>query len=254
MLTLKNPFGSPVYYKETVVSTMDEGRILAAAGAAAGTVITAGEQTAGRGRAGRPWQSSGGNLFFTVLLRFEDFFSLPKAITLRTGLAVSLAVEDFAPALCGKVTVKWPNDIMIGRRKLAGILTEANGPNVLIGVGVNVGQKEFPAELRNKATSLAMETSIEREKVPGAFLEAILARLYSEIFPSAGSSESPGWRERLEERLYLRGQRVRFIDGAAGSGHVIEGVLAGIDPAGGLLLESGGTAPKSFITGELDVY
>jgi BirA family biotin operon repressor/biotin-[acetyl-CoA-carboxylase] ligase len=261
-LALKNPFGAPVYYRESLTSTMDEGRILAAAGALSGTVIAAGEQTAGRGRADRPWQSTGGNLFFTILLRFADFSVLPEALTLRTGLAVSLAVEDFTPALCGTVRVKWPNDIMIGRRKAAGILTEAKGTAVFIGVGVNVGQREFPVALVHKATSIAIETA-DRQEAPGtpdplSLLEMILARLYKELELSgdaAGKAFAGDWRSALEERLYMKGQRIRFIDGAAGSGQVVEGILSGIDRDGSILIKlDGEDTERSFITGELDVY
>jgi BirA family biotin operon repressor/biotin-[acetyl-CoA-carboxylase] ligase len=251
-LSLKNPFGAPVYYRESLGSTMDEGRILAAAGAVSGTVIAAGEQTAGRGRAARPWQSAGGNLFFTILLRFDDFSALPEALTLRTGLAVSLALEDFVPALA--VRIKWPNDIMIGRRKAAGILTEAKETALLIGVGVNVGQREFPGELAHKATSIAIETAALPEASPPgtplSLLELILSRLYGELF---GAVSAGDWRNRLEERLYMRGQRVRFIDGPAGSQEAVEGALRGIGAGGELLITVNGET-RPFITGELAVY
>jgi BirA family biotin operon repressor/biotin-[acetyl-CoA-carboxylase] ligase len=259
---IANPFGAPVYYRETVTSTMDEARSLAAEGAASGTVIAAGRQIAGRGRAGRFWQSAGGNLFFTILLRFEEsspgVFPIPEALTLRTGLAVSLAVEDFAPGLRGSVLVKWPNDVMIvlntggqpAVRKTAGILTEANGPLVFIGVGVNVGQRDFPEELRTKAVSIALGAP-DAVLEPGALLENILVRLYGELCaPAAGRRL---WRERLLERLYMREKPVRFIPGAAGSGEIVEGVLEGIGGEGELLIAVNGET-RRFITGELDVY
>jgi BirA family biotin operon repressor/biotin-[acetyl-CoA-carboxylase] ligase len=263
---VSNPFGAPVYYRKTVTSTMDEARLLAAEGAASGTVIAAGEQSRGRGRSGRPWQSAGGNLFFTILLRFGEPgpFSIPEALTLRTGLAVSLALEDFVPALRGSVLVKWPNDVMILRQagerpaagKAAGILTEAKGPLAFIGVGVNVGQREFPEELRAKAASIAIEAP-GAVLEPALLLEHILVRLYDELMSGAALNvQAAGrrdWRERLLERLYMRGRRVRFIDGAADSGREVEGVLAGIGGGGELLIAvNGETMP--FITGELAVY
>jgi BirA family biotin operon repressor/biotin-[acetyl-CoA-carboxylase] ligase len=270
-----NPFGAPVYYRETISSTMDTSRDLALRGEPHGTVITADFQEAGRGRVrGRSWQAEAGkNLFFTILLRYPDFSRIPEALSLKTGLAVSLAIEDFAPALAGSVSVKWPNDVMIcsreggDARKVAGILTEGAGGTMYIGVGVNVAQTEFPEDLRAKATSIALAL---RAPVSGGcplLLECILSRLHREISPLDGeaaggmaadsSIEGPageGWRRRLEERLYLRGRRVRFISGAAGSDAVVEGRLLGISPGGALLIQDDGGESRSFISGELDVY
>jgi BirA family biotin operon repressor/biotin-[acetyl-CoA-carboxylase] ligase len=151
-LSLTNPFGAPVYWVETTSSTMDEARRLAAEGAAHGTVIAAGFQEAGRGRVpGRPWVGRPGeNLYAAILFRYSGFSAVPPALTLKTGLAIALAVEDFAPSLTGRVELKWPNDIMLyyagGRAagKAAGILTEGDGKTVFTGFGVNLLQTEFP--------------------------------------------------------------------------------------------------------------
>jgi BirA family biotin operon repressor/biotin-[acetyl-CoA-carboxylase] ligase len=244
---------------------MDEARALAGSGAASGTVIAAGSQEAGRGRAGRPWRSGGGNLFFTVFLRCAGYAAVPRALTLRTGLAVSLGIEDFAPGLSGAVNVKWPNDIMLlgpeGRgRKAAGILTELKAPAgaaagaagrdavVFIGIGVNVAERDFPPELRRRATSLALECG-QTGPVP-ELLEKILLHLHREF---AGEKAPADWRERLDARLYMRGRWVRFIDGAADSGRLVEGILEGIGNDGELLISRDGIT-GSFVTGELDVY
>jgi BirA family biotin operon repressor/biotin-[acetyl-CoA-carboxylase] ligase len=192
---------------------------------------------------------------------------IPPALTLRTGLALSLAIEEFAPAL--KVKIKWPNDIMIERaggygRKAAGILTEAKNTAgsvaVFIGIGVNAGERNFPAELQNKATSIALETGTAGD--PQVLLEMTLRRLYEEFHSESCESDSENaresdWQERLDARLYLTGQRVHFIPGAApASGdlpHAVEGILAGIGPGGELLLQ-GEDGIREYITGELDVY
>jgi BirA family biotin operon repressor/biotin-[acetyl-CoA-carboxylase] ligase len=264
-LELANPFGAPVYYEETVSSTMDVSRILSNRGEPGGTVITADFQESGRGRGrNRSWNMDRGkNLSFTVLLRFPGFSSIPRALTLRTGLAVSLGIEDFAPALLGAVEVKWPNDIMIRSYKAqtackaAGILTEAEGALVYIGIGVNLGQREFPPEYRNKAGSIIL--ALEDMGLPqGDFeedarfrlLEAILLRLHNEI---AGAPAD--WKERLERRLYKRGETVRFIEGSPESEKTVDGLLAGIGPAGELLIiPQGETAPQPYVTGELRIY
>jgi BirA family biotin operon repressor/biotin-[acetyl-CoA-carboxylase] ligase len=161
--------------------------------------------------------------------------------------------------------VKWPNDVMIPLQqagafgKAAGILTEGDGKNVYIGVGVNVYQTEFPADIRDKAASIALALGTDGagnappEDARFRLLEAFLNRLYAELAgpPPAGG----GWRERLEERLYMKGRWVRFIPGAAGSGRVAEGQLCGIGPAGELLIQRpSGTEPEAFVTGELELY
>ncbi|MFP3089845.1 biotin--[acetyl-CoA-carboxylase] ligase [Treponema sp. TIM-1] len=256
-LSIPNPSGAPVYYRETLSSTMDEARRLAARGEPHGTVLCAGLQEAGRGRRSRSWIAAAGeSLLFTILLRYPAVSALPRAITLKAGLALSLAVEDFAPPLFGRVRVKWPNDLMIDSRKAAGILTEGDGETVYIGMGVNMAQTAFPEAFRSKATSLAL--ALGDPASCGAecrflLLEKILPRLYRELtLPETGDET---WRRRLEDRLYKKGCPVRFFPGGADSGRLVEGILEGIGPEGELLMiPSGDSGPEPFITGELDVY
>ncbi len=179
---------------------------------------------------------------------------MPSAITLKTGLAVSLAIEDLAPALAGgSVRIKWPNDVMINARKAAGILTEADGKNVFIGVGVNVAQKEFPEQYRSKAGSIIHSFPALAENARFDLLEKILSRLYAEI--ENLTTESETWRERLIARLYKKGETVTFAEGAADSEDLVEGILSGLSPDGALLIiPNGEKKERSFITGELRVY
>jgi len=254
MTTLKihNPFNAPVYHEETVTSTMDVSRRLAAEGEPHGTVITADFQEAGRGRGqSRIWQMNRGeNLPFTILLRYPRIEDIPQALTLRTGLAVSLAIEDFAPCLRSKVKVKWPNDIMINDKKNVGILCEADGGTVHIGIGLNVAQKEFPAHLREKATSIALAAG--RDITPDErfiLLEKIIARIFEELYLQQNFTD---WKTRLEQRLYKKGEQVVFVEGEAGSCKEVRGCLAGIGEGGELLIAPNGeTQPRSFVTGEL---
>ena len=264
LLGLNNPFGAPVYHEECVSSTFDAARVLAGKNEGHGTVIAADFQEAGRGRLRRSWAAEKAkNLLFTILLRYGDFSSIPEALTLRTGFAVSLAVEDFAPVLTGRVWVKWPNDIMIypagvprpPAYKAAGILTESGNENVFIGVGVNVSQTEFPEEYRSRAGSI-VQALPEAAALPAdarfILLEKILARLYSEIGkPEAAAS----WRQRLSGRLYKKGETVTFAEGAADSQRLITGTLSGIGPGGELLIIPGsGHEERAFVNGELRVY
>ena len=252
-LSIASPFGAPVFHEETVSSTMDIARVLAKQNEAHGTVITADFQEAGRGRQSRRWSTERGkNLLFTILLRYEDIKSVPAALTLRTGLAVSIAIEDLAPSLRGSVFVKWPNDIMVCFRKIAGILTESDGRNVCIGVGVNVAQTEFPDDCRSKAGSIIQAQPNLCEDARFTLLERILARLHEEI---EIARESFSWRERLTERLYKKGEMVTFISGAVDSNSVVEGMLSGIGSGGELLIiPKGENIARAFVNGELKVY
>jgi len=256
LLNIKNPFDAPVYHEETVSSTSDVSSNLAAEGKPHGTVITADFQEAGRGRAKRPWIAEPGkNLLFTVLLRYGDSTAIPKALTLRTGLAVSLAIEDLVPALFNQVSVKWPNDIMIGHRKVAGILTEWDGKTVYIGVGVNVSQSDFPDEYKTKAGSIIQAFPDLGENARFVLLEKILFRLYDEIEKPRLDASPESWRERLAKRLYKRGETVTFFPGVADSGIVVEGMLSGIGLEGELLIiPVGEEKERAFASGELRVY
>jgi len=289
LLSLENPFGASVYHEENVSSTMDLARVLAGQNKSHGTVITADFQEAGRGRLKRSWfMNRGENLMFTILLRYADVESIPKALTLKTGLAVSLAVEDLAPDLLGSVMVKWPNDVMIGSsgeeaaRKAAGILTETDGRNVFIGVGVNVLQREFTAEHRWKAVSIIRALDEKRSALPSAsgsiqrqipvlpenarfiLLEKILLRLYEEIEkPPDGNASgifhgskqnTADWRERLLKRLYKKDRMIAFAQGPADSENLVEGILKGIGPGGELLIiPKGEKKERAFVTGELRI-
>ena len=278
-LPINNPFGAPVYYKESVTSTMDEVRLLSEK--ESGTVIAAGEQSAGRGRAGRFWNTGKKeNLSFTIVLRYSGIGEFPPALTLRTGLAVTHAIEDFTALaadsqnspLAGRILLKWPNDVMLldrtGQgRKAVGILTEAEGGNVYIGVGVNIGQRNFPPELVQKACSIGQAlseenylTDVQAEQLSKnlfekrfTLLEMILSRLCDELKNAAFQHN---WRNRLEERLYMKDKKVAFTPGppdelSRGSVPAIEGILLGIGETGELrILEESGEL-HSFVTGEL---
>jgi len=258
-LDIHNPFNAPVFYEEIVDSTMEVSRLLAQNGAQHGTVITADFQEAGRGRIrDRRWEMEKGQaLAVTVLLRFPGS-GIPAALTLRTGLAVALAIEDFVPMLAGKALIKWPNDILLlsanndkqPALKAVGILTEAEDGNVHIGIGVNVSQKRMPAFLSDKATSLSIAGGADYDSEDRyKLLEKILSRLHDEIGSAAGGSD---WKERLEPRLYKKGEQIRFAKGAADSGEMVTGTLTGIGPEGELLITPNGeTGTLSFTAGEV---
>ena len=248
-----------MYYEETLGSTMDASRLFARGGEVHGTVIAAGFQEKGRGRSSnRSWDMERGqSLPFTVLLRYSPA-ALPSALTLRSGLALALAIEDFAPALNGKVHIKWPNDLLLpakgskAMRKVAGILAEAEGGTVHIGMGVNIGQQMFPPPLDDKATSisLALGKAIESGE-RFTLLALVLKRLHDELDAPFGSITAH-WKERLEKRLYKKGELVSFARGAADSKDIVSGWLSGVGDGGELLLMSeGGGGLCPYYSGEL---
>ena len=240
---ITNPFNAPIYHEERVSSTMDISRELAYSDEPHGTVIVADYQSAGRGRIkDRVWKmESGANLPFTILLRYPQMEDIPQALTLRTGLAVCLAIEEFAPALKDKVQVKWPNDIMIHSKKVSGILCEASGNEVHIGIGINVAQNNFSPELQKKATSIALATGTEiKPKDRYNLLEKTLTHFYNELY------NDTDWKPRLENRLYKKAQQVIFIEGPPGSNKQVNGTLTGISETGEILIDK-----KAYITGEL---
>jgi BirA family biotin operon repressor/biotin-[acetyl-CoA-carboxylase] ligase len=208
--------GSPHVHHRVTDSTNARARELAIAGAPHGTLVTAGEQTAGRGRQGRAWTAEPGDaLLLSVVVRGvgPDTALLPLA----AAVAVCWALAPLDAA------IKWPNDIWIARRKVAGILLEGRPQEgwAVVGIGLNVRTREFPEELRETATSLAlegMELSVEMALV------ALLPQL--EHWLHAPAREVLGaWRGRDA----LIGSRVTW---AAGSG-----AAAGIAESGALIVE-----------------
>lgn len=174
-------------------STNDLAFSLAEQGAAEGTLVIAESQKKGRGRFGRPWISPAGGLWFSLILRPYLFPSLAPRITITASLAVASAIRQITslPAL-----IRWPNDILIGERKVSGILTEMNAETevikfVILGIGVNLNlvSTDFPPEIRNMATSIRQELgySLFRvdflvnllEKIEKYYLELKAGRFFS---------------------------------------------------------------------------
>jgi BirA family biotin operon repressor/biotin-[acetyl-CoA-carboxylase] ligase len=253
LLNIDNPFSAPVFFVEECDSTQIEARNLLAEKPPAGTVVTAAFQSKGRGRGtNRLWKAQAGeNLLFTIVFPYENVSAIPKAFTLRVGLAVAEAISNFAPALEKRIRVKWPNDVMIGSKKVCGILAENDGKYILTGIGINLNQFEFPEEIKQKAVSirqaLCEEISAESSALESSkLLEKILPCLQKYVSADADNV----WNAALQERLYKRGETVSFIPGQADSSEKVEGILQGIGANGELLIKTE-TEIKSFVTGEL---
>lgn len=158
--------------RESVASTNDELQQLGNKGAEDGLVLLALHQSAGRGRRGATWFSSTDDaLAFSVLLRPTE----PKALWSRLALATGLAVAEAAESFGCNAGIKWPNDVWIDGRKVAGILVEAGHDFVVIGIGINVNTSTFPEEIQHLATSLHLANG--RPMLRSEVLSAIIQRL-----------------------------------------------------------------------------
>jgi len=220
--------GRRLEYRGALVSTQDLARELARAGTPEGTVVLAGRQTAGRGRLGRSFVSPRGGLYFTVVLRpaLEHLRPLP----IVAGLAVARGLEQVAGL---RTTLKWPNDVLVGGRKVCGILVESELSGeavnyVLLGIGINVNadMSAYP-EIAAIATSAAAEAGrqVSREALAAAVLNE-LEELY--LAAQAGQRVQDEWRARLE----TLGRQVRVTWGEA----VEEGLAEDVDGDGSLIL------------------
>ena len=226
---------------DAVASTQQEARRLATDGAPGWTLVTARKQTGGRGRFDRPWVSPEGNLYATLILRpaagEPPAGTSPALVNLATGLALIDGLSRVAPA--AHLHLKWPNDILAGGAKLAGILTEAiparNGaPVLLIGFGVNLNH--HPVDLPYPATNLALAAGETGRVEPEQALTAILPGLHDRLttFLRLGfESLRPAYLAKLGHV----GERVRVHLDAART-QAVEGVLRGIGPDGGLEIDT----------------
>jgi BirA family transcriptional regulator, biotin operon repressor / biotin---[acetyl-CoA-carboxylase] ligase len=230
-------------------STNDEAAALAARGAPHGTVVIARAQRAGRGRLGRVWHSPPGeNLYLSCVLRPQCEPVRVPPITLAAGLGVIDAVT----AAGASAVLDWPNDVMLGNRKLAGILTEMSSrgqrvEHVITGIGVNLTTERFPPHLGEIATSLRL-AGVEVE--PGAFVAELLAgleRWFDRFFAGGVPAIAPAWMERAGLRAGPAGKRVR----AAVAGRVIEGRAAGIDETGRLEIVADDGRAHWIVAGEV---
>ncbi len=161
-----------LYYKENTESTNLDAKLTE--NVPDRSVFLADRQTKGRGRLGREWSSpSGVGIWVSIYVKPQSHIEDISKLTLIAGLAVSRAIKG--------TTIKWPNDVLMGNKKLAGILTEMSAEsgkikNVIVGIGINVNNEDFPQELQDKATSLFIETGAKTER------EEIICHILEEFF------------------------------------------------------------------------
>lgn len=224
-------------------STNDDARHAAQHGTAAPAAFFAETQTAGRGRSGARWHSPPGeNLYASVLLQPSVEPAEIAPLTLAVGAELAGVLERLAP---GRVSIKWPNDVWLDEKKLAGVLVEGQIrgdrlASVVVGVGVNVATRVFPPELDAIATSLARAgVDVDRNALAVELVDAVLGAEAS--FVEHGVAP---WLGRLRALDALRGRRVR-VD-------AVEGLAAGIDDVGRLLVE-GADGTHAIYSGHVEL-
>jgi BirA family transcriptional regulator, biotin operon repressor / biotin---[acetyl-CoA-carboxylase] ligase len=206
--------GTPRAHWRLTDSTNERAKELAAGGAPHGTLVTADEQSAGRGRQGRVWTAPPRSAVLMSLVVRDPGEMLP--------LTAAVAICDALPVDCA---IKWPNDVWLDRRKLAGILVEGRPQQrwAVLGVGLNVRARDFPAELQDVATSLCL-AGIDTD------VESILAGILLSLQRWLGAPR-PAVLKAWRQRDAIRGEWVRWASG--------EGTAAGIDDSGALLVDVG---------------
>jgi BirA family biotin operon repressor/biotin-[acetyl-CoA-carboxylase] ligase len=238
-----------IHRYESLASTMDEAASLARAGASERTAVISAEQTSGRGRGGRAWQSARGvALYITLILRPEVPADRLSALSLVAAVAVCEAIEHVTGA---QPRLKWPNDVWLGNdptgQKVAGILlaSSLSGRSVdyaLVGIGLNTGVVDVP--LPEGATSLLKVTG--RQFSPDHLLEPLLDavdRGYLDYIRCEGRPSLDPWRRRA----VMLGELVSVIDGD----RVLRGLFIDVDPDGALLLADADGQTRRVMAGDL---
>lgn len=231
-------FGRPHRHLRSTDSTNDRARELAEGGAPSGTVVTAGSQSAGRGRRGRVWSAPAGKaLLYSAILRPLELEH--ALLPLTVPVAVCEAIESLAPVSCA---IKWPNDVWIEGSKVAGVLIEARPPEwAVIGVGVNIAiaAEEFPADLRWPATSVGHGVAV-------AAIRDALSEALAEWVDAPDDAALAAFRSRDA----LAGRAIAWDATGSEPG---SGTGAGIDERGNLVAELAGGEQIALGSGEVSL-
>jgi BirA family biotin operon repressor/biotin-[acetyl-CoA-carboxylase] ligase len=243
--------GKKVHAFPNVDSTNTVAFRLAMNGAQEGEVVVVESQAAGKGRMGRRWESPPGvNIYLSIILRPPFPPNKMPLITLMTAVACAESIEEVTGVL---PSIKWPNDLLIGEKKLGGILTEAdleldriNFVVVGIGINVNMPRSAFPPSIRDTATSLQEALGKQVSRV--TLIQALFRRfeLWYKRFKEDRGEEI---RRRWEELSQIRGKEVAM----AFMGEMVQGMALEIDADGALLVQEAGGAVKRIVAGDVHV-
>jgi BirA family biotin operon repressor/biotin-[acetyl-CoA-carboxylase] ligase len=243
--------GHSIHYYQETGSTNDEAFRLGMEGAPEGTVVVANSQSAGKGRLQRSWFSPpSSNIYTSVILRPEFNPADAPRITIMAGLAAAQTIETCCPR---KARIKWPNDILLDGKKICGILAQMQAGEdkidfVILGIGinVNVATDEFPPEIRNTATSIAVQT--------GAFhsRQDLLITLYKNLSKWYKALTSNGFEMIREEWLKMASligceTQVKF------GNEIIKGKALGIDERGALVISDSKGKVLKILAGDASI-
>jgi BirA family transcriptional regulator, biotin operon repressor / biotin---[acetyl-CoA-carboxylase] ligase len=239
-----------IHFAESAGSTNQLARQAVENGAPSGSLFVASCQSAGRGRRGRTWLSDHPQgLWFSLLLRPDQSPARLSALTLFAGYCVAAALRQEMGA---EVGIKWPNDVVstVNNRKLCGILTEMiveeqTAVAVIIGIGLNVNTRQFPAELTGTATSLYLECGREFRRVD--VLAAVL-RQFAGQYESFISGTS--WLDRYQQLCLTLGREILVLPG---SGESYAGRAVGLDATGELIVEDNTGRRQTILSGEVSI-
>jgi len=244
-----DPFYS-VRYAEEIDSTNLWIKRLHEEGAPEGTTAVADCQTAGRGRRGRSWISpKGESIPFSILLKP----SVPPERTPMLSPVMGLAVCDALSEITGKqAQIKWPNDVVISGKKICGILTELimendEEPYVIIGTGINNGSREFPEELKDRATSILLETGRKADR--GEVLEKVLNIFLADYRQFLRDGDLQSLAGRYNRELINRDREVLIT----GKDMTVRATARGIDRTGALIIEKEDGTTEAVSSGEVSV-
>lgn len=234
-----NSVWQKIIYYPSVESTNTEARFLAEKGIAGGTVLIAEKQTGGRGRMGRVWVSPpAGNIYLSLILRPEVPPFVAPQFTLSAGVGVARTVEEVTGL---KPEIKWPNDLLLNKKKFSGILTELNSETdrvnfIIVGIGINLNSKldDYPEELRNELTTL--RTVTEKKYRRNEFIIKLLDNLEN-VFRSLIKSGFCEIKKEWEKYFCMKDENVVI----SFQNSKLHGRAVGIDDTGAFLLrlESG---------------
>lgn len=240
--------GRALHCFEQLESTNTTARELVAGGTPHGTAVIADAQTKARGRLGRSWASPAGkNLYLSIVLRSDLPVDRLPQLSLLAGVATCETIDAWHPA-----TIKWPNDVLIDGRKVVGILSELAGADatraVILGIGVNLNAEssDFPAELRDKATSLRLATGreVDRAHFTGALLNHLEAR-YDQLGREGFDPIAAAWRARAP----MLGRPIRVQE----PGAVVEGTVIDLAEDGALRLRLADGSEHRVVAGDVTV-
>lgn len=218
-----------VYAETTSTQDAARRRVAADPGRADGLVVTAGHQSAGRGRLGRRWESPGSRgLALSVV--YTAGANTADRLAFAASVAVAETLDAWLARTGRRAHIKWPNDVVVGGRKIAGVLVEQVAGSAIVGVGINVSTRavDLPPELRDTATGLA------REDTPAcrlAVMLALLTRMDHALSDRPLEDLLDAWRQRST----LRSRPVRFSSG----GNLVTGQVVDLDPHAGLIVRRG---------------